>query len=157
MDYIIREMNQADYPLLREFLYESIFLPEGAARPPKSVIDSPELRVYTADFGDQPDDIAYLAEADGQAVGAVWVRIMNDYGHVDDKTPSLAIALYKDYQGWGIGTALMKQMLQTLKEKGYGQVSLSVQKANYAVGLYLQVGFVIIGEHDEDYLMVCQL
>ncbi|MDD6038919.1 MAG: hypothetical protein PUD20_09025, partial [bacterium] len=28
-------------------------------------------------------------------VGAVWVRIMNDYGHVDDETPSFAISLLK--------------------------------------------------------------
>ncbi len=34
----------------------------------------------------------------------------------------------------GIGTALMEAMLQLLKEKGYKQTSLSVQKANYAVG-----------------------
>ena len=43
-------------------------------------------------------------------MGAVWVRIMNDYGHVDDETPSFAISLLKEYRNYGIGTELMKRM-----------------------------------------------
>ncbi len=29
---------------------------------------------------------------------------MNDYGHIDDATPSLAISLYKEYYGMQIVT-----------------------------------------------------
>lgn len=90
-------------------------------------------------------------------MGAVWVRIMNDYGHFDDSTPSLAISLYGPYRGLGIGTGLMKAMLTHLKEIGFSRVSLSVQKANYAAGLYLRLGFQIVAEHAEEYLMVCEL
>ncbi len=100
---------------------------------------------------------ALAAEADGKLVGAVWVRIMNDYGHFDDSTPSLAISLYRPYRGLGIGTGLMKAMLTHLKEIGFSRVSLSVQKANYAAGLYLRLGFQIVAEHAEEYLMVCEL
>lgn len=28
-----------------------------------------------------------MAEVDGKVVGTVWVRIMNDYGHIDNETP----------------------------------------------------------------------
>lgn len=52
-----------------------------------------------------------VAEVNNEIVGAVWVRIMNDYGHIDDETPSLAISLLKEYRNYGIGTELMKQML----------------------------------------------
>ena len=90
-------------------------------------------------------------------VGAVWVRIMNDYGHIDDKTPSLAISLYEEYRNLGLGTALMKEMLQFLKNKGYKQISLSVQKENFAVGMYRKLGFKVVSENDEEYIMVCQL
>lgn len=62
---------------------------------------------------------------------------MNDYGHMDEETPSLAISLYKGYRRFGIGTAMMKEFLSLLKSHGYKQVSLSVQKANYAAKLYL--------------------
>ncbi len=40
---------------------------------------------------------------------------MNDYGHIDDKTPSLTISRYKEYRGFGIGTAKMKEILTLLK------------------------------------------
>ena len=44
-----------------------------------------------------------------------------------------------------------------LKEHGYRQASLAVQKANYAVRMYRNVGFEIIDENDEEYIMVCRL
>ena len=56
-----------------------------------------------------------IACVTGIVVGAVWTRIMNDYGHVDDETPSFAIALYKDYRGKGIGTTMMLEMLELLR------------------------------------------
>ena len=98
-----------------------------------------------------------VAEVKEKIVGAVWVRIMNDYGHIDDETPSLAISLYEEYRHFGLGTALMKEMLRFLKNKGYKQTSLSVQKANYAVNMYRKVGFQVIKENEEEYIMVCQL
>ena len=133
MNYRIRELVKAEYRLLEDFLYEAIFVPEGIPAPPKSIIRQPELQVYITDFGKGKDDIGLVAEVGAKAVGAVWARVMNDYGHIDDATPSLAISLYKEYRGAGIGTALINEMLGVLKERGYRQTSLAVQKANYAV------------------------
>ncbi len=156
MDYQIREIKENEYPILSDFLYEAIFIPEGMEKPPKSIIEQPELQIYVADFGKE-DDWCLVTEAKEKIVGAVWVRIMNDYGHVDDETPSFAISLYKEYRHLGIGTALMRAMLRLLKDKGYKQTSLSVQKANYAVGLYRKVGFKVIDEKEEEYIMICRL
>lgn len=157
MNYRIREILQEEYSLFENFLYEAIFVPEGMTAPPESIIKQPELQVYLADFGKKKDDVGLVAEADSKVVGAVWVRIMNDYGHIDDATPSFAISLYKEYRGIGIGTALMKEMLCILKQRGYKQTSLAVQKANYAVDMYKKVGFEIVDENDEEYIMVCLL
>lgn len=77
-------------------------------------------------------------------------------GHVDDKTPSVAISLLKEYRGFGIGTELMKKMLAELKSCGYKQSSLAVQKQNYAVKMYQKLGFQIIDENEEEYIMVCK-
>lgn len=132
MDYKIREIRKNEYPILSDFLYEAIFIPEGMDKPPKSIIERPELQVYIKDFG-KADDRCFVVEIKEKIVGAVWVRIMNDYGHIDDKTPSFAISLYEEYRNLGIGTALMRDMLELLKNKGYKKTSLSVQKANYAV------------------------
>ncbi len=157
MNYKIREILEDEYPLLNDFLYEAIFIPTGMEPPPKNIIASPELQVYVKHFGDFKDDLCLVAEVGGKIVGAVWVRIMNDYGHIDDKTPSLAISLYKEYRGLGIGTALMKEILALLKEHGYNRVSLSVQKTNYAAKLYLKIGFEIVRENEEEYIMVNNL
>ncbi len=157
MEYIIRGIEKEEYPLLSNFLYEAIFIPDGVQPPEKNIINLPELQVYVADFGKQKDDICFLAEVSDKVIGAVWVRDMNDYGHVEDGVPSFAISLYKEYRGYGIGTALMKRMLCELKQRGYEKTSLSVQKANYAVQMYLNVGFDIIDENEEEYIMLCRL
>lgn len=157
MDYIIREILEEEYSLLEDFLYEAIFVPEGMAAPSKSIIRQPELQVYLTDFGKKKDDIGLVAEVGTKVIGAVWVRIMNDYGHINDTTPSFAISLYKEYRGLGIGTALMKEMLCRLKQKGYKQTSLAVQKVNYAVKMYKKVRFQIVDENEEEYIMVCNL
>ena len=156
MDYIIREIRKNEYPILSDFLYEAIFIPEGMDKPPKSIIEQPELQVYIEDFGKE-DDWCMVAEIKEKIVGAVWVRIMNDYGHIDDETPSFAISLYEEYRDLGIGTALMGDMLQFLREKGYKQTSLSVQKANYAVNMYRKAGFEVVDENKEEYIMICKL
>ena len=98
-----------------------------------------------------------MAEVDGRIIGAVWVRIMNDYGHMDDETPSLAISLYKEYRGFGIGTAMMKEILALLRLHGYKKVSLSVQKSNYAVKMYQKISFEIVRENEEELVMICHL
>lgn len=155
MEYIIREIKEFEYSLLDDFLYEAIFIPEGEEPPEREIINLPELQVYVSDFGKEKDDICFLAEVNNKIIGAVWVRVMNDYGHVEDGVPSFAISLYKEYRGYGIGTALMKRMLCELQKRGYKKTSLSVQKANYAVQMYLNVGFDIIEETEEEYIMLC--
>ena len=154
MEYTIREMTVEEYPLLNDFLYEAIFIPDGIEPLPKSIIASPELQIYIERFGALKDDFALVAEVEGKIVGAVWVRIMNDYGHTDEETPSLAISLYKEYRGQGIGTNMMKEMLSLLKTHGYKRVSLSVQKANYAVEMYRKIGFEIIKENGDEWIML---
>lgn len=157
MEFIIREMRKEEYSLLRDFLYEAIYIPDGTAALPKSVITCPELQVYIADFGNSKHDKALIAEVDGTIVGAIWARIMNDYGHIDENTPSLAMSVLKAYRGMGIGTLLLTQMLSTEKDAGYAKLSLSVQKDNYAVKLYRKMGFKTVGETDEEYIMVVNL
>ena len=153
----IRELRPDETEVLEEFLYLAIFVPEGVEAPPREIIEKPELRLYIDCFGFIEGDNCLVAEEDGKIVGAVWTRIMEDYGHVDNFTPSFAISLLPEYRGRGIGTELMKEMLKLLKEQGYEQASLAVQKANYAVKMYRKVGFEIADENEEEYIMVCKL
>ncbi len=154
MNIKVRKWKDGEQAFLEDFLYEAIFIPEGVEAPSREIIQLPELQVYITDFGKKPDDICFLAEADGKVAGAVWVRVMEDYGHLEEGVPSFAISLYKEYRNQGIGTALMKRMLQELSIRGYEKASLAVQKANYAVRMYQKVGFEIVGENEEEYLMM---
>ena len=154
---IVREIRPAEIPVLNDFLFEAIFVPEGIPAPPRSIIENEDLQVYVRDFGKKADDRCLVAEVNGKIVGAVWTRVMDDYGHIDDQTPSLAISLYKEYRGQGIGTRLLKRMLEMLRERGYRQVSLSVQKANYALGMYRKVGFKAVEDRGDELLMAYDL
>lgn len=124
--YIIRNIRKSEIGLLKDFLYEAVFVPGGVEPPPRDIVEHPELRVYTDDFGTRKGDNCLVAELGGRVVGSVWTRIMDDYGHVDDETPSCA-------------------------------VSLSVQKANYAVKMYEKAGFKTVDENEEEYIMAAEL
>ena len=153
----LRLLRADETELLRDFLYEAIFIPEGVEPPSREIIEQPELKIYYEGFGTGRADNCIVADDNGKVIGAVWTRIMNDYGHVDDDTPSFAISLYKEYRGQGTGTKMMKEMLELLRRQGYERASLAVQKANYAVKMYEKVGFKTIDENDEEYIMTVDL
>ena len=154
MNYTIRELSIDERNILETFLYHAIYIPEGITPPPFEIIKQPELQVYIERFGEQDGDICLVAECDSIIVGAVWVRIMNDYGHVSDDMPSLAISLLPEYRNKGIGTALMKSMQEMVSKQGYKGISLSVQKQNYATKMYRRLGFNTIEDKDEELIMV---
>ncbi len=53
MNINIRMINDNEYQVLDDFLYEAIFIPEGVALPPRDIINTPELQVYVQNFGKQ--------------------------------------------------------------------------------------------------------
>ena len=152
-----RDMRPDEYPILADFLYEAIFIPEGVEPPPYDIIFHPELYIYIDAFGSKATDTAVVAEVNGKVIGAAWARIIKDYGHIDDETPSLSISLYPDFRGQGIGTRLWMTLLDRLYTAGYHQVSLSVQKANFASQMYFRSGFHVVKENEEDYIMLKKL
>ena len=81
---MIREIRPDELHWLDDFLYDAIFVPDGEISPDKSIIEKPELRIYTENFGSNESDKCLVAELNGEIVGTVWCRIMNDYGHVYD-------------------------------------------------------------------------
>lgn len=157
MIYNVREMKEDEYHLMDEFIYKAIFVPEGEEAPPKSIINLPEIQIYVKDFGSSVHDKALVADAEGKIVGCAWVRIMNDYGHIDDETPSLSISVMEEYRGKGVGRKLLKEMIELERKEGYSRISLSVQKANYAVKLYESMGFKVVEDKDDEYIMAVDL
>jgi ribosomal protein S18 acetylase RimI-like enzyme len=158
---VVRIANIYDYPFLRQMLYEAIFIPEGEAKPALSILDTPELDKYLSGWK-KDDDVGFIAEIEGEAVGAAWTRLFKNadaggYGFVDHETPELCLAIGEEHRGKGIGTALMQPLLRELRVLGYSKISLSVDKANRAVTLYKSLGFKVIKEQETDFLMVKEL
>ena len=157
----VRQMKPNDFPLLKDFLYNAIYIPQGEEMPARQIIFAPEIYVYIKDFGGK-DDCGVVAEVDGQVVGAAWTRIIPAYGNIDDKTPELAISVLPNYRGQDIGTNLMTYLFELLRKHGYARTSLSVQKNNPAVRFYQRLGYVVTDEKvdhagHEGYIMIKNL
>lgn len=157
----IREIEKAEYPVLEDFLYNAIYIPEGEEWPSREIIFEPEIYIYVKDFG-LDTDCGVVAERDGKIVGAAWTRIIPAYGHLDENTPELAISVLPGYRGQSVGTMLMNHLFELLRERGYKRTSLSVQQNNLAVRFYERLGYKITDEKldhagHEDYIMVKEL
>ena len=162
IDAKIRTMKASDFECLPEFLYQSIFIPEGVELPPRSIIKDPKILIYIKNFGAQPGDFGVVAEQNGQVVGAAWTRIISAYGHIDTETPELAISILPEFRGYGIGTKMMKKLFEVLRSNGYVRTSLSVQKDNPAVRFYKRLGYYVVEDRvdhvgNEDFIMLKEL
>ena len=76
-----------------------------------------------------------------RVVGSVWCRLMDDYGHIDDETPSLAAALYPEYRGQGFGTAFLNRLAAIAVERGCGRLEWWCLDWNTpSIGFYKSLG-----------------
>ena len=142
MNIKINRLETGEYAVLRQFLYLAIFVPNDGHPPDPAVLN-------------MPDDIAVVLHQDGDILGAAWARVMDDYGHLYDGVPSLAISLLPNYRGMGLGKRLLSGLLDELRKTGHSMVTLAVQKENHAAyGLYTRLGFKTVGENDEEFLML---
>lgn len=158
--YRIRPLQPEEFGLVEEFLYEAIFVPPGVAAPSREVVaNDPTLRAYYEAFGSAKGDCAWCAEAAGDGiVGLAWCRRMAaGFGLVDGETPELAMAVRASHRGRGIGTRLLGALLEDLRRAGYSSVSLSVQKANFALRMYGKAGFRVVREAVDEVVMVKSL
>ncbi|WP_254546163.1 ribosomal protein S18-alanine N-acetyltransferase [Halomarina pelagica] len=81
-----------------------------------------------------------VAEADRRVAGYVVADVTpnfgRDIGHVKD------FAVHPDYQGRGVGTALLRRALAVVEGRGAGYVKLEVRESNEpAIRLYRRHGF----------------
>ena len=128
--------------------------------------ENPDMLKYVKDWGRETDIGCIALETDShQPIGAAWIRLLlvdeKTTSYVDDLTPELAIAVLPEYLGYGVGSMLLKHLLEAAKQR-YPKVVLSVRATNPAKRLYERMGFVITGEianrvGTESWNMVIQL
>jgi len=76
------------------------------------------------------------------------------YGFVDESTPELSMAIEPTFRGKGHGRVLVEKLINKLRDQGYSQLCLSVDKQNRAVNLYQHLGFSVVSEEETSYTML---
>ncbi|WP_150284554.1 GNAT family N-acetyltransferase [Rummeliibacillus sp. TYF-LIM-RU47] len=151
MNYSIKPSMEKDIPFLWEMLHQSIFVPEGQPAPSLDILKEPNIEKYLINWGKENDHALVAIDKENNAVGAVWVRLLDQdnagYGFVDENTPELGMAIKNQYRGKGIGKNLLFNMIQFAHSIGYPAISLSVDPLNQnALRLYEKSGFIKVYE-----------
>jgi GNAT superfamily N-acetyltransferase len=136
----VRPAIASDEPFLREMLRLALFSPPGEPLFPRAVLENPAIARYVDAWGTQTGDSGLIALVNGTPAGAAWLRCFPasspGYGYVDESTPELSVALRPAHRGMGIGSLLLRRLLD-----GIPRISLSCDPANPARRLYLRLGF----------------
>lgn len=155
----VRPLAPEESHLLDDFLYLAIHQEDPSVPVPRAITCDPHLAKYIENWGRRSDRCLVAVSGD-QVVGAVWSRLVGfpapGYGYVDEETPEVSISVVPSWRGQGVGTALMTSMLSYLS-KDFHQVSLSCQKSNAALDLYLRLGFTIHHEDEKEAVMLMKL
>ena len=156
----IRPADSADGPFLAEMLVAAAFWrPEGPEGKVSEVMDQPELAHYVLGWP-QPGDCGVIAEAE-HPVGAAWFRFLPasdpGFGFVDAKTPEVGMGVALSRRGQGIGSRLLSSLVGQARSDGLATLSLSVERDNYARGLYEHVGFRAVGSAGGSLTMLLRL
>lgn len=115
------------------------------------VLSTPSAVHYIADWP-RDTDLGVVAEAHGSRIGAAWLRFFSaddpGYGFVASDVPELTIGVAAHFRGRGVGRALLHAIAADARSAGIGQISLSVERKNFARGLYLSEGYVVVDSSD---------
>jgi ribosomal protein S18 acetylase RimI-like enzyme len=147
--FTIRQAKIGDETFLWDMLYESIHVEEGSEKPGRDIINQPSISKYVEGWG-REGDIGFIAEdSSGKPIGSITCRFFSEenkgYGYVDANTPELGMAILAEYRGKGLGTELIKCLLEEVKGRGIMGISLSVDPDNPAARLYRRFGFIEVG------------
>ncbi|MDP4552760.1 GNAT family N-acetyltransferase [Alkalihalobacillus macyae] len=146
MEYTIRKMEERDVKPVQEVAkkswnatYERIIPLEIQARFLNTAYND-EMMIKRLN-----GSYLYVAEKDQQIVGFANFSKVKEEGEVELG----AIYLYPEYQGKGIGTALLHEGIKNLK--GVKSIYINVEKENsIGTNFYHAKGFKVISEFDDN-------
>jgi ribosomal protein S18 acetylase RimI-like enzyme len=132
----VREAGTADLPQVLA-LYAQPELDDGA------VLPVPEAERLFAKFAAYPDYKLYVAEQDGDVVGAFALLIMDNLGHLGSPSGIIEdVVVAPGRQGSGIGQAMMRFALDRCRAKGCYKAMLSSNaRRERAHAFYEALGF----------------
>ena len=109
--------------------------------PEEITITKPEEEQFIQDKIDAERELMLVAFMDGKHIGNCSLMSIAPYKRYCHRC-EVAIALYKEYCGLGIGKAMLQIVLELAKNVGYEQAELEVMTENKdAIYLYEKLGF----------------
>lgn len=168
-DIELRSAEISDAEILIEYL-------KNTTKETPYLIQEPEEITFTVEQEqnflkskiESEKELMLLAFTDGKFVGSCSLMSMGNHKRYAHRC-SIAIALYHEYCGRGIGKIMLETLLKTAKEIGYEQAELEVMSKNEkAKTLYESLGFKVYGtlpnnikykygSYDDSYWMMKQL
>ena len=145
--YRTRPAGQADGAFLGDMVVEAANWRPGAALPKHQVLTAPEHSRYVSGWK-RPTDAGFVAvDPTGTPIGAAWYRLLPrsdpGFGYVGTSVPELIIGVRPIWRAHGVGRALLQALTRQARADGYGRLSLSVERGNFAVTLYRSEGFAV--------------
>ena len=148
-----------DLSFLKKMLFEASYWRQNISKPGfEQGLQRADLKYLLEDWG-RKGDTGIIAEDDNDnQIGAAWYRFWTEekhsYGYINERIPELTLAVSEKWRGKGVGRELIKRLITKAKSQNLTKVSLSVEKENFAVNLYQQVGFKVYIDNPGDYTML---
>ena len=141
-------------------MYDAIYVPENENPLPLSIIENPLISKYIEEWG-RKGDFGIIYKINVNKIGAVWIRFFyssnKGFGFISESIPELSMAIKKEYRNQGLGSEMLKRFLAMCRERGIRNISISVDKRNKAFYFYKRIGFKVISENKEDFLMKIEI
>jgi GNAT superfamily N-acetyltransferase len=143
----LRPATQADGSFLGDMVVEAANWRRGGGRPRYHVITSPEHSRYVSGWM-RPGDAGFVAVTPhGEPIGAAWYRMLPrsepGFGYVGTGVPELIIGVRPIWRAHGVGRLLLQRLCEQARTQGFGRLSLSVERDNFATSLYRSEGFAV--------------
>jgi len=148
----IRLATSQDGSFLADMLVEAVnWSPDWKRKSRSRVLADSRTAHYIAGWP-RDTDLGVIAEANGEPVGAAWLRFFPaadpGYGFVAIDIPELTVGVSAPWRGQGVGRALMRAIAERARHAGIRKISLSVERRNFAQRLYLSEGYQIVDASD---------
>jgi GNAT superfamily N-acetyltransferase len=150
---VIRQARSEDRAFIESMAVEAVnWDPTRPALSPEVIAAEPTFARYLTGWL-RPDDLGVVAEADGVAIGAAWLRFFQacepGYGFIAPEIPEISIGVRPSWRGQGIGGRLLERLIDLARARRVGAMSLSVEPANPAMRLYERHGFRPVASDDD--------
>lgn len=149
-----RRATADDDAFMADMLVEAVnWSPEWKKQSRSRVLSTHRTAHYIVGWP-RDTDLGVIAEADGERMGAAWLRFLPaadpGYGFVAADVPELTIGVAAKWRGRGAGRALLRAIADQASSAGICQISLSVERKNFAQQLYLSEGYHIVDSSGND-------